>query len=143
MAKYRADLEYNIKTKLDNSGITQLQQSLQKLSNTLSSSLKSKDISTDTNAIKRMRTEVNQLQSAITRAFNPKIGTLDLQKFNNILKSENITIKELSKNMSRFGADGKAAINSLASAMTIYQKKAISANTALSKMATTMANTMR
>lgn len=41
------------------------------------------------------------------------------------------------------GAQGKATINSLTTAMTTLQKQTISANSVLSKMATTMGNTVR
>lgn len=41
------------------------------------------------------------------------------------------------------GAQGKATINSLTAAMTTLQKQTISANSVLSKMATTMGNTVR
>ena len=39
---------------------------------------------------------ITQLQGAISRAFNPKIGTLDLTKFNQILSQEHISLNSIS-----------------------------------------------
>ena len=96
-----------------------------------------------TSEIAKAQKGIAQLQGAISRAFNPKIGTLDLTKFNQILSQEHISLNSISSDWSKMGAQGKATINSLTTAMTTLQKQTISANSVLSKMATTMGNTVR
>lgn len=46
--------------------------------------------------VQKSITEVNKLQQAITKCFNPKIGTLDLTKLNTQLKQEKINLEKIS-----------------------------------------------
>lgn len=96
MAKYSNEIVYNVKTNLDASGITKLQSELTKLKQTLESSGTSK-FGLKTSEIQKSIVEVNKLQTAITKAFNPKIGMLDLPKFNKILEQEHISLDKINK----------------------------------------------
>ena len=81
MAKYSSTVEYNIKTTLDTSGITKLRAELNKLNQQVTTIGKTQWGLKD-NEIQRTVAQVNRLQIAITECFNPKIGLLDLSKFN-------------------------------------------------------------
>ena len=96
MAKYSNDVVYNIKTTLDASGITKLQSELTKLSQQVSNKSFVDKMGLSSSEIAKAQKGITQLQGAISRAFNPKIGTLDLTKFNQILSQEHISLNSIS-----------------------------------------------
>ena len=91
-------MEYSIITDVDSSGIVKLQNELTKLKQAMTF---------DKNAFARMGfseaeinrsiTKVNQLQTAITQAFNPKIGSLDLSKLNASLQTHHTSLQGIAK----------------------------------------------
>lgn len=93
--------------------------------------------------IKKSIGEINKLQQAITQCFNPKIGTLDLAKFNNVIKQQHISLNQVNSDWGRMGVEGRTALNSLVTSLTTINKSAITANTTLSKIANTFGNTVR
>ena len=98
MAKYSNVVEYNIITDVDTSGITKLQNELTRLKQSLKfdggafSKLGLNNADVD-KSIKK----INQLQNALTAAFNPKIGTLDLSKLNTSLQREHSSLQMIVK----------------------------------------------
>ena len=93
--------------------------------------------------IKKSIGEINKLQQAITQCFNPKIGTLDLAKFNNVIKQQHISLNQVNSDWGRMGVEGRTALNSLVTSLATINKSAITANTTLSKIANTFGNTVR
>lgn len=86
MAKYSNDVVYNIKTTLDASGVTQLRNELTKLKTTLTANDATKITGLHPAEIKQSIKEINQLEVALKKAFNPKINSLDLSKLNTSLR---------------------------------------------------------
>jgi archaellum component FlaC len=142
MAKYSNVVSYNIKTTLDSSGITKLQSELTKLSQQVNS-IGKMEWGMSSSEIERTTKQINSLQVAIVKCFNPQIGMLDLEKFNNILKTDKILVKDISTEWSKMGAQGKAAVNALASSVLTLNRDAITVNSTLSKIANTFGNTVR
>ena len=144
MAKYSNVVEYNIITDVDTSGITKLQNELTRLKQSLKfdggafSKLGLNNADVD-KSIKK----INQLQNALTAAFNPKIGTLDLSKLNTSLQREHSSLQMIVKDWEQMGYRGQAAISSLSNALLSMNKGAVTVNTTLSKIANTFGNTVR
>ena len=98
MAKYSNVVEYNIVTDVDTSGIVKLQNELTKLKQSLKFDSSSfAKLGFDDAKIERSIQKVNQLQTAITAAFNPKIGTIDLGKLNASLQKEHTSLQMIVK----------------------------------------------
>ena len=98
MAKYSNVVEYNIVTDVDSSGIVKLQNELTKLKQSLKFDKTGfSQLGFDDAKIDRSIRKVNQLQSALTAAFNPKIGTLDLSKLNASLQKEHTSLQMIVK----------------------------------------------
>ncbi len=98
MAKYSNVVEYNVVTNVDTSGITKLQNELVKLKQSLKFDKDSfSTLGFDNARIDQSIRKVNQLQNALTAAFNPKIGTLDLSKLNNSLQREHTNLQMIVK----------------------------------------------
>jgi len=98
MAKYSNVVEYNVVTNVDTSGITKLQNELTKLKQSLKFDKTGfNQLGFDDAKIEKSIQKVNQLQSAITAAFNPKIGTIDLSKLNTSLQKEHTSLQMIVK----------------------------------------------
>ena len=98
MAKYSNVVEYNIVTDIDTSGIIKLQNELTKLKQSLKFDKNSfNQLGFDDAKIDKSIHKVNQLQAAITTAFNPKIGTIDLSKLNTSLQREHTSLQMIVK----------------------------------------------
>lgn len=98
MAKYSNVVEYNIVTDVDSSGIVKLQNELTKLKQSLKFDKTGfNQLGFDDAKIDKSIRKVNQLQTAITAAFNPKIGTLDLSKLNASLQKEHTSLQMIVK----------------------------------------------
>lgn len=144
MAKYSNVVEYNVVTNVDTSGITKLQNELVKLKQSLKFDKDSfSTLGFDNARIDQSIRKVNQLQNALTAAFNPKIGTLDLSKLNNSLQREHTNLQMIVKDWESMGTRGNMAISSLSNALLSMNKGAVTINTTLSKIANTFSNTVR
>ena len=98
MAKYSSTVEYNVVTNVDTSGIVKLQNELTKLKQSLKFDKSGFDqLGFDDAKIDKSIRKINQLQTAITAAFNPKIGTIDLSKLNASLQREHTSLQMIVK----------------------------------------------
>ena len=144
MAKYSNVVEYNIVTDVDTSGIVKLQNELTKLKQSLKFDKSGfSQLGFDDAKIEKSIQKVNQLQTAITAAFNPKIGTIDLSKLNASLQKEHTSLQMIVKDWEQMGTRGTTAISNLSNALLSMNKGAINVNTTLSKIANTFGNTVR
>lgn len=96
MAKYSNVVEYSVITNVDSSGIIKLQNELTKLKQSLKFE-KFDMLGFDQTKIDQSIKKVNQLQTALTAAFNPKIGTLDLSRLNTSLQKEHTSLQMIVK----------------------------------------------
>ena len=144
MAKYSNVVEYNIVTDVDSSGIVKLQNELTKLKQSLKfDKVGFNQLGFDDAKIDKSIKKVNQLQNALTAAFNPKIGTVDLSKLNASLQKEHTSLQMIVKDWEQMGTRGTMAISNLSNALLSMNKGAMNVNTTLSKIANTFSNTVR
>lgn len=144
MAKYSNVVEYNVVTNVDTSGIVKLQNELTKLKQSLKFDKSGfSQLGFDDAKIEKSIQKVNQLQTAITAAFNPKIGTIDLSKLNASLQKEHTSLQMIVKDWEQMGTRGTMAISNLSNALLSMNKGALNVNTTLSKIANTFGNTVR
>ena len=145
MAKYSNDVVYNIKTTLDASGVTKLKNELTALgqrikamegNNTFGKSLGPGEVEKYTKAIRNLKT-------AMIDCFDQSTGMLNLKKFNGYLTSNRTEMLALNRAVQLTGAQGMSTFNSMVTAVTKLTPAATKANSVLSKMATTMGNTVR
>lgn len=98
MAKYSNVVEYSIITDVDTSGVTKLQNELTKLKQSLKNEPKSFNrLGLNPEDIDKSIQKINQLQTALTKAFNAKIGTLDLSKLNASLQQEHSSLQMIAR----------------------------------------------
>ena len=108
MATRAGDITFGVGFQVDKSGLQQVQQQLQQLQ----SGLKTNDIAKINNqSLDQAKKTLTQIQStaidvekAMNKAFNPKLGTLNLSKFQAELKDSDRTIEEIYHTLNIAGA---------------------------------------
>lgn len=137
--KYSNSIEYNISTKLDKSGITQLKNELAQLE------LKFQNMGNKNQLFNfdTYRSQIQGLGDALTEAFNPSLGIIDMQKFKISLKENQVTADGLRKAFQAAGSDGQAAFNSLVGQLGSLDVGIKRTSSAVDKMFTTFSNTFR
>ena len=141
MAKYSNTIEYNIITKLNSSGISQLQTQLKQLELSMQKFSNQKLLSDK--SVSEARTQLQGLSSALTKSFNPSLGMLDLTQFNAQLKESGVSARGLSQAFSLGGAQGQVALNNLTTQIGKFNSGVERTSSAADKMFNTIQNTFR
>ena len=95
------------------------------------------------NNLKSMRDEIGALEKAFEAAYNPKLGTYELNKFNESLKASNTTAAQAFATVANYGAEGKAALLDMTTGMLSFERVGRQTNETLKKLGDTMMNTIR
>lgn len=141
MAKYSNTVEYNIKTSLDSKGLTQLKSELQGLELKLQN-MGNKGL-LDEKTFSDARNQIQGLGQALTDAFNPSLGMLDLSKLNQELKNNDVTAQGLKTAFSQLGSEGQVAFNNLVGELGKLDTGILRTNSQIDKLFTTFSNTFR
>lgn len=139
--KYSNSIEYNISTKLDKSGLTQLQTQIKQVELTMQQMANKELISGS--KVETARGQLQGLSSALTKAFNPSLGILDLSKFRAELTESKVTAQGLQTAFSLTGAQGAQAFGTLARQIGNFNSGFERTSSALDKMYVTFQNTFR
>lgn len=140
MAKYSNTIEYNISTKLDPKGLTQLQQQLKQIEISIQ---KMDNAGSLNNKFADARAQIKGLGNALSEAFNPSLGMVDLAKFNTALKENGVSATQLRSAFQLAGADGQVAFNNLVGQLGQLDLGLKRSSSSLNKIATTFGNTFR
>lgn len=137
--KYSNSIEYNISTKFDSSGITKLKSELAQLE------LKFQNMGNKNQLFKfdEYRAQIQGLGDALTEAFNPSLGIINLQQFKTSLKENQVTAQGLRDAFKAAGADGQIAFNNLIGQIGRLDTGIKRTSSAVDKMFTTFSNTFR
>lgn len=95
------------------------------------------------NNLKSMRDEVSALEKAFEAAYNPKLGTYELNKFNESLKTSGTTAAQAFATVANYGANGKAALLDMTTGMLSFERVGKQTNETFKKLGDTMMNTIR
>lgn len=138
ISKYSNTIEYNLRTKVDTSGVIQLQKQFSAL-NTEITKLSSKNL-IDDKQVAKARSAIEKIQNALTSSFNSTLGIFDLSTFQKSLN--NLSLGNLQQTLSAIPNGTKAFNNMLGTIGQIdTQFKSISSTT--DKIFNTFGNTVR
>lgn len=137
--KYSNSIEYNISTKFDSSGLTKLKSELAQLELTLQNMGNKNQLFN----FDEYRTQIQGLGDALTEAFDPSLGVINLKQFGAALKENNVTAEGLRSAFRAAGADGQVAFNSLIGQIGQLDTGIKRTSSAVDKMFTTFSNTFR
>lgn len=139
--KYSNSIEYNISTKLDKSGLTQLQTQIKQVELTMQQMANRELISAP--KVQAAREQLQGLSTALTKSFNPSLGMLDLSKFRAELTESKVTAEGLQTAFSLTGAQGAQAFGTLAKQIGNFNNGIERTSSTLDKMFVTFSNTFR
>lgn len=138
ISKYSNTVEYNLRTKVDTSGVIQLQRQFASL-NTEIAKLSSQKL-IDDKQIAQARSAIDKIQTALSSSFNSTLGVFDLSRFQKSL--DGLSLGNLQQTLSSIPNGTKAFNNMLGTIGQIdTQFKSISSTT--DKIFNTFGNTVR
>lgn len=138
------ELKIKVGFQLDESGLSGLKQTLKDLSNIdLQKANPTASFSNYSDELKEVQTTALLVEEALERAFNPKLGTVNLETFNNELKKDNLSLESIQSTFAKAGATGQAAFDKVCTSLMKVNINAQKTKTVLDKMAETLANTVK
>lgn len=140
--RYQVDIGFNV----DPKGIKLLQQELKKLEflkNSDYSKLFGSTSEKYKEEAKKMRIYASEVRMALQAAYNPKLKTTNIEKFNRIIKQSGLNLSELSKYFSNVGITGQNVSTLLTNSMTKFNVKIKESHKLLDKMGKTLTNTLK
>lgn len=97
----------------------------------------------DKNNLGDMRKELEKLEKAFEAAYNPKLGTYELNKFNASLKESGTSAQQAFAVVAAHGQKGQAALLDMTTNMLAVDRAAKQVNDTMKKLGDTMMNTLR
>lgn len=141
MAKYSNTVEYQIRTTLDNSGLTKFQTQLQNLQTELRT-MSQLNLIDPTKANKAIET-IKQVQTAMQNAFNPKLGIMNNQALISQLNNIKGGFNQIYRDMSLAGTKGLNAFTQLYGQVHKIDTGMKQVSSTTDKIANTIGNTFR
>ena len=141
MADKKMTFGIGIKTTYDASGINKLKADLTNLS-TLGKNVEILGGKSSVEEISKAVTAANTLKNALNQAYNPKLGTVTFNRFNEAIKQSGTTVSQLKTDMHSFGTAGDKAFLDCTTSLMKMSTVARSTHTVLDKMFTTFKNTI-
>ena len=145
MGKFDVRTTMGIDFKVNKVELDALKKDLQSLKNmslgdfmNINKNLNFKEATTQLNQIKNYS---EQVQQALSNAFNLDLGTINVSKLSTEIRK--LPIADIYRSFQQAGASGTAAFNSISSAVLKGNLQLKESNKLIDKMATTMANTIR
>ena len=139
MSKFSNSIEFNLRTTLDASGITQLQGQLASISTQLDQ-MESKKLISPKEVYAAQR-DIKQLGDALSSSLSPQTGILDINKFQKQLGG--LSLSQLEQSMSKVGDEGKQAFGNMIAQIGRMDTSFKSISSFADKIFNTMGNTVR
>ena len=141
ISKYSNTIEYNLRTTLDRSGLTQLQTELNKVSVQLKEMQSQRLL--DPSQVDSSISTINKFKSALNSSFNSKIGMLDMSKFVGQLQESKVSLNSLQNSFALTGNTGKAAFAGVLGQLGKIDTGIKSTSSMVDKIFNTMGNTVK
>ena len=139
-------INFKLTTSADLKGVQQLKKELQEVRNLASKTMAGHETSLvgdkDITQLQEVISAANTLEHALQSAYDPKINTVNIQKFNKILKDSKTDINSLSQTLLSIGTTGQKAFLTMSSSLMQMGTAVKKTNKFLNDMATTFKNTV-
>ena len=139
-------IKYQIGFEVQQSSLKQLKASLQELQNMKFSELmkiEDTDLNKATKALLDIQKEANKVEDAISKAFNAKLKTINVETFNQELSRTNTSLKNVYETFSKAGAKGEAAFRQLSVSLLSTNVQLKESHQTLEKIGKTLSNTIK
>lgn len=140
ISKYSNTIEYNLRTTLDNTGLSQLQAQLAKTQQQIIS-MQSQELLSP-NTAKKALDDINKVSTALQKSFNANLGMLDISKVTKNL-GKDVNLKSLQQSFELAGAEGQKAFLDVLGSLGKLDTGVKATSSLVDKMFNTMGNTVR
>lgn len=140
ISKYSNTITYNLRTTLDNTGLSQLQAQLAKTQQQIIS-MQSQELLSPNTANKALA-DINKVSTALQKSFNANLGMLDISKVTKNL-GKDVNLKSLQQSFELAGAEGQKAFLDVLGSLGKLDTGVKATSSLVDKMFNTMGNTVR
>lgn len=140
------DITVGVGFQVDKSGLSEVQKSLDAIRNLTNKDMmkmNNSDLKTAMSDLNKIRSEAAKVEDALEKAFNTKLGTVNLQSFNRELSKSNTSLQQVYSEFSKAGAVGEGAFRSLANTITTSNKQLKQSHEFLNNIAETLGRTIK
>ena len=141
IAKYSSTIEYNLKTTLDSSGITKLQQEITQVEVKMQQMASQELLSSA--QVSKAQQQINALKTSLNKSYNGKLGLIDWTKFNSEFTKAKGSVTQLTSSLSAMGIAGSKNITGFISTLGQLETKTNAVSKTTEKIANTIGNTVR
>ena len=136
---------YNIGFNVDNTNLKTIETELNRIAK--AASFKSLKFSADTSDIERefkdIQASAEALGKALEASYNPKINSINIQKFNESLEQSGVNLKKIATDLQKVDDGGVQSFRNLTAELLTTQKEVKQTSKLLDSMATTFFNTVK
>lgn len=140
-------IEYGIKFNLDKTNLNALKTSLMEINKLTAEKIMNINpeinLSEAINQLNQVKGTAGIVENALKNAFNPKIGTLNLNDFNLSLSKANLDLNSIYKQFASVGVIGQQSFRNLTTELLTTNLQLKQSHNLLDEMATTMGNTIK
>ena len=140
-------IEYGIKFNLDKTNLNALKTSLMEINKLTAEKIMNinpeMNLSEAINQLNQVKGTAGIVENALKNAFNPKIGTLNLNDFNLSLSKANLDLNSIYKQFASVGVIGQQSFRNLTTELLTTNLQLKKSHNLLDEMATTMGNTIK
>lgn len=138
-----ADVKLNIVTATNLEGLNKLKSKLEEVKKVAQSADEGGFFNLSAQEINQTVSAVNTLQYALKAAYDTKLNTVNIEKFNKILAKNNMTVKDLYHNLSKAGVVGQQAFMDMTQTSLMMGRSVKQTSKLVDEMQTTMMNTVK
>ena len=141
----QAKMDFIINTKVDKTAFSDLRREIQSLQALTEQDLikmgNAPDLSNAKTQLTQIQNSAKQVETALNKAFSPKLGTVSLSKFNDELKGMNL--QKVANDFQKAGAVGQTAFRNLAASVLTTKVQLKEMSPLLKEFGQTMKNTVK
>ena len=138
MPSNQTNINIGVKYNVDQSSVNAVKKSLQDLQN-----IKPANFSGTKNQLDDIKKTAKQVQSALDAAFNVNLNSLNIQTFNQQLRTAGLSVDRIYQKFSSAGAQGQVAFSKMASSVLTTNLQLKQTKSLITSMGETMTNTIK
>lgn len=136
-------IKFGIGFNVDKTGLNQIRAELQQIANMTQGEFLKLNTGGTTKDLLAAKRAAGELEDALNKAFNKELGTLNVAKFNQALKTSDKTVDQLYADLSKIGTKGQQAFRNVATEALTTNRQLKQTHNLIDKMAETMGNTIK
>lgn len=137
-------INFGVGFNVDKSELNDLKKAIDQIYATKPSSIiDAKSITDARERLTEIQDTAGKVEEALTKAFNPKLNTVNITKFNTELANSGLTLEQIYKDFSQVGDVGQRAFTKLSAEILTTNTTLKNTQTILDKMGETLINTVK